>query len=91
DAIIVVKNDGLQINGIDAATHAKFSVAAATPGKFGSSLSKTDLTFEKIGKKWFLTHTDTASNYMTVTKTDKNMSDAAWPYHDATLQHLEAT
>jgi len=91
DAIIVVKNDGLQVNGIDAATHAKFSVTAATPGKFGSSLSKTDLTFEKIGKKWFLTHTDTANNYMTVTKTDKNMSDAAWPYHDATLQHLEAT
>ncbi|MBP2638998.1 MAG: hypothetical protein H6Q72_4905, partial [Firmicutes bacterium] len=22
---------------------------------------------------------------------DKTMSDAAWPYHDATLQHLEAT
>ena len=78
DAIIVVKNNGLEVNG----------VAAAVPGKFGSSLSKTDLTFEKIGKKWVVTQTDTSSIFAVTAPPDKAMTDAAWPYHDATLQHL---
>lgn len=34
DAIIVIKNDGLEVNGITAATHGKFGITAATPGKF---------------------------------------------------------
>lgn len=80
DAIIIVKNDGLSVNGI----------TAAAPGKFGSSISKTELTFEKIGKKWLITHTDTSTIYAVIAAPDKAMSDAAWPYHDATLQHLEA-
>ncbi|SDE23556.1 hypothetical protein [Sporomusa acidovorans] len=78
DTIIVIKNDGIVING----------VAAATPTKFGSSISKTDLTFEKIGKKWLVTHTETNNVYAALAPADKGMSDAAWPYHDATLQHL---
>ncbi len=78
DAIVVVRNNGLEVNG----------VAAASPGKFGSSLSKTDLTFEKIGKKWVVTQTDTASIFSVIAPPDKAMTDAAWPYHDATLQHL---
>lgn len=91
DAIVIIKNDGLQVSGIDPATRGKIEIAAATPGKFGSSLSKTDLTFEKIGKKWFVTHADTTALYSVTAKADKNMSDAAWPYHDATLQHLQDT
>ena len=90
DAIIIIKNEGLEVNGIAAATHGKFGITAATPGKFGSSISKTDLTFEKIGKNWFLAHADTTSIYAVTAPADKIMSDTAWPYHDATLQHLEA-
>lgn len=78
DAIVIIKNNGLEING----------VMAAAPGKFGSSLSQTDLTFEKVGKKWLLKQTETASVYAIVAPVDKAMADAAWPYHDATLQHL---
>lgn len=80
NAIVVVKNNGLVVNGI----------TAATPGKFGSSLSKTDLTFEKIGKKWIVTQTDTSSVFSVIAPADRGMADAAWPYHDATLQHLQA-
>jgi 2',3'-cyclic-nucleotide 2'-phosphodiesterase/3'-nucleotidase len=90
DAIVIVKNDGIEVNGIAAATHGRFGVAAANPGKFGSSISKTDLTFEKIGKRWLLTNTETANIYAVTANADKNMSDTAWPYHDATLQHLAA-
>lgn len=78
DAIIIVKNDGLVVSG----------VAAATPGKFGSSLSKTELTFEKSGKKWVHTGTDTSNIFSVMAPPDRALEDAAWPYHDATLQHL---
>ncbi len=78
DAIVIVKNNGLVVNGI----------TAASPGKFGSSLSRTELTFEKIGKKWIVTQTDTSSVFSVIAPADKGMADAAWPYHDATLQHL---
>lgn len=77
DAIIIVKNNGLEING----------TAAAAPGKFGSSLSRTELTFEKIGKKWQLKQTETATLYSAIAPADKALADFAWPYHDATLQH----
>ncbi|WP_425059714.1 Trifunctional nucleotide phosphoesterase protein YfkN [Sporomusa carbonis] len=80
DAIIIVTNNGLEING----------VMAAAPGKFGSSLSKTELTFEKVGKKWQLKQTATTSLYTVVAPADRAMADVAWPYHDATLQHLQA-
>lgn len=90
DALIIVKNEGLQIEGINAITRAKINIAAAPPGKFGSSLSKTELTFEKIGKKWFLYQGETAHIYAVTAQADKTMSDAAWPYHDAALQHLKA-
>lgn len=90
DAIVIVKNDSIEVNGIAAATHGRFGVTAAKPSKFGSSLSKTDLTFEKIGKRWLLTNSETANIYSVTAKSDKTMSDAAWPYHDATLQHLHA-
>jgi 2',3'-cyclic-nucleotide 2'-phosphodiesterase/3'-nucleotidase len=78
DAIIVVKNNGLEING----------TMAASPGKFGSSLSRTELTFEKVGKKWQLKQSETATLYSVIAPVDKAMADFAWPYHDATLQHL---
>ncbi|SMD04302.1 hypothetical protein [Sporomusa malonica] len=78
DAVIIVKNNGLEVNG----------VMAASPGKFGSSLSRTELTFEKINKKWMLKQTETTSIYAVVAPVDKAMADAAWPYHDATLQHI---
>ncbi len=90
DAIVIVKNESIEVNGIAAATHGRFGITTANPGKFGSSLSKTDLTFEKIGKKWLLTNTDTANIYSVTAKADKVMTDTAWPYHDATLQHLHA-
>ena len=91
DAFIIIDNNGLHVSGITAATYGKADIVAATPGKFGSSISKTDLTFEKIGKKWFLRNTDTNNVYAVTAKADKAMSDAAWPYHDVTLQHLAAT
>jgi len=91
DAIIIVKNDGLQVSGITAATYGKYDIAASNPSKFGSSISKTDLTFEKLGRRWLITHSDTTTLYSVTAKPDKNISDAAWPYHDATLQHLAAT
>lgn len=91
DALIIVKNDGLQVCGITAATYGKYDIAATNPSKFGSSISKTDLTFEKLGRRWLITHSDTNTIYSVTAKPDKNMSDAAWPYHDATLQHLTQT
>ncbi|HWR43679.1 hypothetical protein [Sporomusa sp.] len=78
DAVIVVKNNGLEING----------TVAAAPGKFGSSLSRTELTFEKVGKQWQLKQSETATLYSVIAPVDKAMADLAWPYHDATLQHL---
>ena len=78
DAIIIVKNNGLEISG----------TTAAVPGKFGSSLSRTELTFEKTGKKWQLKQTETATLYSVIAPADKSMADFAWPYHDATLQYL---
>ncbi|QDR83332.1 bifunctional metallophosphatase/5'-nucleotidase [Sporomusa termitida] len=77
DAVIVVKNNGLEISG----------TAVAAPGKYGSSLSRIELTFEKTGKKWQLQHTETSTLYSVIAPADKSMADFAWPYHDATLQH----
>lgn len=81
NAIIILKNDGLVING----------VTSAAPGKFGTSVSKTELTFEKVGKKWWITHQTEPTNISTViAPSDTTMSDAIWPYHDATLQKIAA-
>lgn|GEM_PF-2011264 len=78
DAIIVVTNDGLEIDG----------TTLATPGEFGSSLSRTELTFEKVGKKWHLKQTETMILPAAIAPVDKTLADLAWPYHDATLQYL---
>ncbi|MDF2569617.1 MAG: CycNucDiestase: 2,3-cyclic-nucleotide 2-phosphodieSPTERase [Sporomusa sp.] len=78
DAVVIMKNNGIEING----------TMAAAPGKFGSSLSRTELIFEKIGKNWQVKQMDTTSIYAVIVPADKAMADAAWPYHDATLQHL---
>lgn len=78
DAIIVVTNNGLEIDG----------TVLTTPGEFGSSLSCTELTFEKVGKKWYLKQTETMSLPAAIAPVDKTLADLAWPYHDATLQYL---
>ena len=78
DAVIIVKNDGLTVNGI----------TAAEPGKLGSSISKTEITFVKAKKQWVAVQSETSSILTLTAAPDRGMEDAIWPYHDATLQYL---
>jgi 2',3'-cyclic-nucleotide 2'-phosphodiesterase (5'-nucleotidase family) len=78
DAVIIVKNDGLTVNGI----------TAVEPGKLGSSISKTEITFVKAKKQWVAVQSETSSLLTLTAAPDKGMEDAIWPYHDATLQYL---
>ncbi|BBB91227.1 MAG TPA: 5'-nucleotidase C-terminal domain-containing protein [Methylomusa anaerophila] len=66
-------------------------VAIVSPGRWGNYLAKADLTFTKFGNRYWFTNA-TTSNIPTVgVAPDRELSNIAWPYHDATLQYLNST